>query len=75
MMASPSDGRILGAAILGPEASDLIEPLVVAMAYGATVTEYARIPHLHPTLVEILTYPAEELAERLRATQRLAVAN
>ncbi len=75
MMASPNDGRILGAAILGPEASDLIEPLVVALAFGATVTDYARIPHLHPTLVEILTYPAEELAERLRATQRLAVAN
>ncbi|MBV9407536.1 MAG: FAD-dependent oxidoreductase [Candidatus Eremiobacteraeota bacterium] len=67
MMASPDDGRILGAAILGPEASDLIEPLIVAMAYGATVQDYARIPHLHPTLVEILTYPAEEIAERLRA--------
>jgi pyruvate/2-oxoglutarate dehydrogenase complex dihydrolipoamide dehydrogenase (E3) component len=74
MMASPSDGRILGAAILGPEASDLIEPLIVAMAYGATVQDYARIPHLHPTLVEILTYPAEELADQVRATPALAVA-
>lgn len=74
MMASPNDGRILGAAILGPEASDLIQPLIVAMAYGATVHDYARIPHLHPTLVEILTYPAEELAERLRAVPKLAVA-
>jgi pyruvate/2-oxoglutarate dehydrogenase complex dihydrolipoamide dehydrogenase (E3) component len=74
MMASPKDGRILGAAILGPDASDLIEPLIVAMAYGATVQDYARIPHLHPTLVEILTYPAEELAERLRVTPTLAVA-
>jgi pyruvate/2-oxoglutarate dehydrogenase complex dihydrolipoamide dehydrogenase (E3) component len=74
MMASPGDGRILGAAILGPDASDLIQPLIVAMAYGATVHDYARIPHLHPTLVEILTYPAEELAERLRAAPSLAVA-
>jgi len=74
MMCSPTDGRILGAAILGPEASDLIEPLVVAMAYGATVDSYARIPHLHPTLVEILTYPAEELAERLRVTRAPAAA-
>ena len=74
MMASPSDGRILGAAILGPNASDLIEPLIVAMAFGATVQDYARIPHLHPTLVEILTYPAEELAERLRSAPSLAVA-
>jgi pyruvate/2-oxoglutarate dehydrogenase complex dihydrolipoamide dehydrogenase (E3) component len=74
MLASPNDGRILGAAILGPDASDLIEPLIVAMAYGATVQDYARIPHLHPTLVEILTYPAEELADRLRAAPTLAVA-
>ncbi|MEA2721414.1 MAG: hypothetical protein QOJ39_3278, partial [Candidatus Eremiobacteraeota bacterium] len=74
MMASPKDGRILGAAILGPDASDLIEPLIVAMAYGATVQDYARIPHLHPTLVEILTYPAEEIAEKLRAVPTLAVA-
>jgi pyruvate/2-oxoglutarate dehydrogenase complex dihydrolipoamide dehydrogenase (E3) component len=74
MMASPDDGRILGAAILGPDASDLIEPLIVAMAYGATVHDYARIPHLHPTLVEILTYPAEELAERVRTAPKLAVA-
>jgi pyruvate/2-oxoglutarate dehydrogenase complex dihydrolipoamide dehydrogenase (E3) component len=74
MMASPKDGRILGAAILGPDASDLIEPLIVAMAYGATVQDYARIPHLHPTLVEILTYPAEEIAERLRDVPPLAVA-
>src|ERR1700694_1021644 len=74
MLASPSDGRILGASILGPDASDLIEPLIVAMAYGATGADYARIPHLHPTLVEILTYPAEELAERLRSAPSLAVA-
>jgi pyruvate/2-oxoglutarate dehydrogenase complex dihydrolipoamide dehydrogenase (E3) component len=74
MLAAPKDGRILGASILGPDASDLIEPLIVAMAYGATVQDYARIPHLHPTLVEILTYPAEELADRLRAAPPLAVA-
>lgn len=74
MLASPADGTILGAAIVGPEASDLIEPLIVAMAFNATVEQYARIPHLHPTLVEILTYPAEELAERISAAPALAVA-
>jgi len=73
MMASPADGRILGAAILGPDASDLIEPLIVAMAYRATVQDYARIPHLHPTLVEILTYPAEELAGQVHTAPPLAV--
>ena len=74
MLAAPSDGRILGAAILGPDASDLIEPLVVAMAFGATVEQYAKIPHLHPTLVEILTYPAEEIADLRKAALPAAAA-
>jgi hypothetical protein len=26
-----------------------------------------RIPHYHPTLAEIITYPAEELAARIQA--------
>jgi len=29
------------------------------------VERLARIPHYHPTLSEIWTYPAEELAENL----------
>ena len=74
MMASPESGKILGAAIIGPDASDLIQAYINAMAFGATVHEYARIPHLHPTLVEILTYPAEELAEQIAAAPGLAVA-
>ena len=32
--------------------------------FGA-VEDLARMPHYHPTLAEILTYPAEELAARL----------
>ena len=74
MLASPADGTILGASIMGPDASDLIQPLIVAMSYGATVDQYARIPHLHPTLVEILTYPAEEIADQLKTAPKLAVA-
>jgi pyruvate/2-oxoglutarate dehydrogenase complex dihydrolipoamide dehydrogenase (E3) component len=72
MMASPIDGRILGAAVVGPEGSDLIHEMIVAMAYRATVHDFIKIPHLHPTLAEIWTYPAEELDEKIRAS-RLAV--
>ena len=61
MLASPDDGKILGAAIVGAEASDLIHEMVVAMHFGATVYDFVKIPHLHPTLAEILTYPAEEI--------------
>ena len=45
------------------------------MAFGATVFDYVKIPHLHPTLAEILTYPAEELAETIAAAEPLALAN
>lgn len=65
MMASADDGKILGAAIIGPHGSDLIHEVIVAMYYGATVKEFMVIPHLHPTLAEIWTYPAEECAEKL----------
>ncbi len=55
--------RILGAACVGPEAAELIHEIVVAMHFHATAGDLARIPHYHPTLSEIWTYPAEELAE------------
>jgi pyruvate/2-oxoglutarate dehydrogenase complex dihydrolipoamide dehydrogenase (E3) component len=74
MMASPLDGRILGCAILGPDASDLIHEMIVAMNYNATVFEFMRIPHLHPTMAEILTYPAEELAAQITSSRPLAIA-
>ena len=65
MLASAQDGKILGAAILGAHGSDLIHEVIVAMAFGATVKQFMVIPHLHPTMAEIWTYPAEECAEKL----------
>jgi pyruvate/2-oxoglutarate dehydrogenase complex dihydrolipoamide dehydrogenase (E3) component len=65
MMADRQTGKILGAAVLGPEGSELIHEVIVAMSYNATVDEFMRIPHLHPTLAEIWTYPAEECAAQL----------
>lgn len=73
MMAAPVDGKILGVAILGPDASDLIHEAIVAMYFGSTVFDFIKIPHLHPTMAEILTYPAEELAERIAAAAPLAL--
>jgi pyruvate/2-oxoglutarate dehydrogenase complex dihydrolipoamide dehydrogenase (E3) component len=35
---------------------------VVAMHFRAKASDLAAIPHYHPTLSEIWTYPAEELA-------------
>jgi pyruvate/2-oxoglutarate dehydrogenase complex dihydrolipoamide dehydrogenase (E3) component len=65
MMAAREGGRILGAAVIGPQASELIHEIIVAMNYDATVEQFMRIPHLHPTLAEIWTYPAETCAGEL----------
>ncbi len=54
--------RILGGAVIGPEASELIHEVTVAMHFRATAGDLSRVPHYHPTLSEIWTYPAEELA-------------
>jgi pyruvate/2-oxoglutarate dehydrogenase complex dihydrolipoamide dehydrogenase (E3) component len=69
MVASARDGRILGGALIGDRASELIHEVIVAMSYGATVQQFMRIPHLHPTMSEIWTYPAETCAERLLRQQ------
>jgi pyruvate/2-oxoglutarate dehydrogenase complex dihydrolipoamide dehydrogenase (E3) component len=66
MMAAADTGKILGAAVLGADGSDLIHEIIVAMRYGATVKDFMMIPHLHPTMAEIWTYPAEECAAKLQ---------
>ena len=65
LTAARDTGEILGGAVVGPEASDLIHEIVVAMHYRSNVRDFAAIPHYHPTLSEIWTYPAEEIAGRL----------
>ncbi|MDB6154684.1 MAG: putative Dihydrolipoyl dehydrogenase, component of pyruvate and 2-oxoglutarate dehydrogenase [Chthoniobacteraceae bacterium] len=54
--------QILGAAVIGPAASELIHEVAVALHFGAKAGDLARVPHYHPTLSEIWLYPAEELA-------------
>ena len=44
---------------------ELIHEIVIAMAKRMTVAELAAIPHYHPTLAEIWSYPAEDLAEEV----------
>jgi pyruvate/2-oxoglutarate dehydrogenase complex dihydrolipoamide dehydrogenase (E3) component len=62
LMADRATGELIGGSIVGPHASELIHEVVVALNYHATAGEFLRIPHYHPTLSEIWTYPAEELA-------------
>jgi pyruvate/2-oxoglutarate dehydrogenase complex dihydrolipoamide dehydrogenase (E3) component len=65
LLAEKTRGEIIGAEIIGPHASDLIHEQIAVMRYRGTVEELAAMPHYHPTLAEIVTYPAEELADKL----------
>jgi pyruvate/2-oxoglutarate dehydrogenase complex dihydrolipoamide dehydrogenase (E3) component len=64
MLAAKGSGEILGASVVGPHASELIHELAVAMRFHGTARDLLEVPHYHPTLSEIWTYPAEELAEQ-----------
>lgn len=65
LLADPGDGRVLGAACVGPHANELIHGPALAVHLGLDVRRYAAMPFYHPTLHEIWSYPAEELAERI----------
>jgi pyruvate/2-oxoglutarate dehydrogenase complex dihydrolipoamide dehydrogenase (E3) component len=65
LLANPKSGEILGGACVGPLGGELIHEITAAMAKRMTVHELAALPHYHPTLAEIWTYPAEELAVKI----------
>jgi pyruvate/2-oxoglutarate dehydrogenase complex dihydrolipoamide dehydrogenase (E3) component len=65
LIAEKTRGEIIGAEIIGPHASDLIHELIAVMRYRGTAQELALMPHYHPTLSEIVTYPAEEIADKI----------
>jgi len=54
MLADAKTDRILGVHMIGPYASELISEAVVAMEFGASSEDIARIVHAHPTLAEAM---------------------
>ena len=64
LLADPKTGELLGGACVGPQGGELIHEIAVALSARMTAAQLAAVPHYHPTLAEIWTYPAEELAEQ-----------
>jgi mycothione reductase len=55
VLADPSSGQILGAHIIGPQASALIQPLIQAMSFGLDARAMARGQYwIHPALPELV---------------------
>jgi mycothione reductase len=55
VLADPESRLLLGAHIMGPEASILLQPLVQAMSLGNTVDQLAHdVLYAHPALTEVV---------------------
>ena len=59
LVADAKTNRLLGAEIVGPDASDLISELALAIEMGASVEDIALTIHPHPTLPEGIMESAE----------------
>ena len=53
LIASSRDGKIVGAHVIGPHATDLIAVASIAIGLGADCEQFAHIVQAHPTLGEI----------------------
>ena len=54
MLADRAGGDILGSAILGPRADDLVHLVALMMRYGTKTGDIPELPWYHPTLSEVL---------------------
>ena len=59
LLFDPKSDRILGGAIVGPNAGDLISEVAVAVEMGADATDISLTIHPHPTLSETVAFAAE----------------
>lgn len=58
ILADAKTDKVLGCAIIGPEAGNLIAEVVLAMEFGAASEDIARTCHAHPTLTEAVRQAA-----------------
>lgn len=59
IIASRTNGRLLGLHLIGAQATDLIAEGVLALHHGVTLAELAATIHAHPTLAEVIGAAAQ----------------
>ncbi|WP_149094954.1 dihydrolipoyl dehydrogenase [Paenibacillus terrae] len=69
IVAKQDSGVVLGAQIVGVEASTLISELALAIEMGATVEDLALTIHPHPTLGEVIMEAAENAVRKMDSTK------
>jgi mycothione reductase len=66
LVADRAGGRLVGAHVLGVQASTLVQPLVHAVATGTTARELAEGQYwIHPALTEVLEHALVDLLDQL----------
>jgi len=65
LVADRASGVLLGAQMIGPEVSELIGEITLAIEMGALVADVALTPHYHPTLSEGIFEAAHALLESI----------
>ncbi|PZX17665.1 dihydrolipoamide dehydrogenase [Palleronia aestuarii] len=59
LLFDPEDDRVIGAAIVGTSAGDLISEVALAIEMGADAVDLGHTIHPHPTLSETVNFAAE----------------
>jgi dihydrolipoamide dehydrogenase len=59
LLFEPGTGRVLGGAIVGPNAGDLVAEIGLAVEMGADAADISLTIHPHPTLSETVAFSAE----------------
>ncbi|MEL4358571.1 MULTISPECIES: mycothione reductase [unclassified Luteococcus] len=68
LLSDPRAERLLGAHIIGPQASTLIQPIIQAMSFGLGIREMARGQYwIHPALTEVVENALLGLVEQADA--------
>ncbi|MFC6874997.1 dihydrolipoyl dehydrogenase [Halobellus marinus] len=63
-LVADEDGTVLGGQAVGPEASELVAEIGLAVERGLTVTDLTETVHAHPTLAEAIREAAANVEDR-----------
>jgi mycothione reductase len=64
VLADPATGLLIGAHLIGPQASSMIQPLIQAMHFGTPAHEVARGQYwIHPAMIEVVENALLQLPE------------
>lgn len=63
--ADATEGRLLGAAMVGPRGEHVAQLLAVAMEQGMTAQQLLQIPYYHPVVEEMIQSALQDIARQL----------